>query len=109
MRRTAACCPGEWYGYRLACGVVPDDGAGGCDRVHRARGMEAGGSAVVDARQCAFAPARPRIHAHRLAVVAVGALKCANADRKSVVKGKSLSVRVDLGGRRIIKKKHKKS
>src|SRR3546814_13727736 len=27
------------------------------------------------------------------------------ADRKSVVKGKSVSVRVDLGGRRIIKKK----
>src|SRR3546814_16243303 len=29
-------------------------------------------------------------------------------DRKSVVKGKSVSVRVDLGGRRIIKNKHKK-
>src|SRR3546814_15414661 len=29
-------------------------------------------------------------------------------DRKSVVKGKSVSVRVDLGGRRIIKKKNKK-
>src|SRR3546814_18908299 len=28
-------------------------------------------------------------------------------DRKSVVKGKSVSVRVDLGGRRIIKKKTK--
>src|SRR3546814_17818622 len=28
-------------------------------------------------------------------------------DRKSVVKGKSVSVRVDLGGRRIIKKKQK--
>src|SRR3546814_18702006 len=27
-------------------------------------------------------------------------------DRKSVVKGKSVSVRVDLGGRRIIKKKN---
>src|SRR3546814_10930142 len=30
-------------------------------------------------------------------------------DRKSVVKGKSVSVRVDLGGRRIIKKKKKKT
>src|SRR3546814_11344473 len=30
-------------------------------------------------------------------------------DRKSVVKGKSVSVRVDLGGRRIIKKKKKLS
>src|SRR3546814_15840338 len=29
----------------------------------------------------------------------------AQADRKSVVEGKSVSVRVDLGGRRIIKKK----
>src|SRR3546814_20633252 len=28
------------------------------------------------------------------------------ADRKSVVEGKSVSVRVDLGGRRIIKQKH---
>src|SRR3546814_16936438 len=32
----------------------------------------------------------------------------APADRKSVVEGKSVSVRVDLGGRRIIKKKKKK-
>src|SRR3546814_212205 len=31
-----------------------------------------------------------------------------SADRKSVVAGKSVSVRVDLGGRRIIKKKKKK-
>src|SRR3546814_20973332 len=31
-----------------------------------------------------------------------------NADRKSVVKGKSGSVRVDLGGRRAIKKKKQK-
>src|SRR3546814_18784546 len=30
-----------------------------------------------------------------------------NVDRKSVVKGKSVSVRVDLGGRRILKKKNK--
>src|SRR3546814_16114782 len=32
-----------------------------------------------------------------------------NLDRKSVVWGKSVSVRLDLGGRRIIKKKKKKS
>src|SRR3546814_13535988 len=31
-----------------------------------------------------------------------------DADRKSVVEGKSVSVRVDLGGRRIIKKKTRK-
>src|SRR3546814_1536628 len=32
----------------------------------------------------------------------------AEEDRKSVVSGKSVSVRVDLGGRRIIKKKQRK-
>src|SRR3546814_13075983 len=32
-----------------------------------------------------------------------------NTDRKSVVEGKSVSVRVDLGGRRIIKKTKKKN
>src|SRR3546814_14196130 len=31
------------------------------------------------------------------------------ADRKSVVSGKSVSVRVDLGGRRLITKKHDKN
>src|SRR3546814_15243384 len=39
---------------------------------------------------------------------AVGSRKVANwLDRQSVVSGKSVSVRVDLGGRRIIKKKKK--
>src|SRR3546814_13425290 len=32
---------------------------------------------------------------------------CLGLDRKSVVEGKSVSVRLDLGGRRIIKKKNK--
>src|SRR3546814_14276424 len=36
-------------------------------------------------------------------------LKYSPTDRKSVVEGKSVSVRVDLGGRRIIKKKQKTS
>src|SRR3546814_14237782 len=31
--------------------------------------------------------------------------RCCTRDRKSVVSGKSVSVRVDLGGRRVIKKK----
>src|SRR3546814_19949601 len=35
------------------------------------------------------------------------AARCSAADRKSVVEGKSGSVRVDLGGRRIIKKNKK--
>src|SRR3546814_20611732 len=34
------------------------------------------------------------------------AMTTRQTDRKSVVSGKSVSVRVDLGGRRIIKKKH---
>src|SRR3546814_19635978 len=37
----------------------------------------------------------------------LGGLARARGDRKSVVSGKSVSVRVDLGGRRIIKKKMK--
>src|SRR3546814_19056660 len=36
-----------------------------------------------------------------------GSVMKAEKDRKSVVEGKSVSVRVDLGGRRIIKKKNK--
>src|SRR3546814_17510779 len=36
----------------------------------------------------------------------IGAMRRDFADRKSVVEGKSVSVRVDLGGRRIIKKKN---
>src|SRR3546814_18154172 len=35
------------------------------------------------------------------------ARKPSSRDRKSVVKGKSVSVRVDLGGRSILKKQHK--
>src|SRR3546814_17633385 len=34
---------------------------------------------------------------------------CVGADRKSVVQGKSVSVRVDIGGGRLIKKKKKKN
>src|SRR3546814_17036344 len=41
----------------------------------------------------------------REAALAHGALEC--EDRKSVVSGKSVSVRVDLGGRRILKQKKK--
>src|SRR3546814_19721868 len=37
--------------------------------------------------------------------VSSGFMNARNRDRKSVVEGKSVSVRVDLGGRRIIKKK----
>src|SRR3546814_13587345 len=40
------------------------------------------------------------------AMLVLGAGFCWFLDRKSVVEGKSVSVRVDLGGRRSIKKKH---
>src|SRR3546814_11406290 len=42
-------------------------------------------------------------------IVAHGQFEPDVRDRKSVVSGKSVSVRVDLGGRRIIKKKKKKT
>src|SRR3546814_12835418 len=48
-----------------------------------------------------------RDHPHRQLHAAAGADR--PADRKSVVEGKSVSVRVDLGGRRIIKKKKNKT
>src|SRR3546814_17310197 len=44
-----------------------------------------------------------------LAVIANAPEEIGAVDRKSVVEGKSVSVRVDLGGRRILKKKKKKS
>src|SRR3546814_16170612 len=47
---------------------------------------------------------RENPRSHRKADVQPGRGSAAG-DRKSVVKGKSVSVRVDLGGRRIIKKK----
>src|SRR3546814_12665953 len=42
---------------------------------------------------------------HRVEDGALVPVHPVDADRKSVVSGKSVSVRVDLGGRRIIKKK----
>src|SRR3546814_12254323 len=47
------------------------------------------------------------VHVTNLAAVADDENPEQLLDRKSVVKGKSVSVRVDLGGRRIIKKKNK--
>src|SRR3546814_18106319 len=48
-------------------------------------------------------------HQHRQRHFAIGQRPAMNSwpDRKSVVSGKSVSVRVDLGGRRIIKKKRR--
>src|SRR3546814_20624127 len=50
------------------------------------------------------APNRPGLAVHRQAG-ARGMMAPPRSDRKSVVEGKSVSVRVDLGGRRIINKK----
>src|SRR3546814_16285561 len=67
-------------------------GAGG----HNHEPQEAA-TAVSRGRAGGAAPARPQAgHRHKGAD---------GADRKSVGEGKSVSVRVDLGGRRIIKKK----
>src|SRR3546814_15357509 len=51
--------------------------------------------AVQQKIRLSLKPARPKVHKEK-------------GDRKSVVSGKSVSVRVDLGGRRIIKKKKNK-
>src|SRR3546814_19184551 len=44
---------------------------------------------------------------YRIGGLVIGLPRNMDGDRKSVVEGKSVSVRVDLGGRRIIKKKKK--
>src|SRR3546814_15500284 len=52
---------------------------------------------------------RDRVHVLDLPGIGlVGGLEFVDADRKRVVEGQSVSVRVDLGGRRIIKKKKNK-
>src|SRR3546814_12576554 len=61
------------------------------------------GSVVID-----NAPAIIRIMAITHAKMGRSIKKLTMKDRKSVVSGKSVSVRVDLGGRRIIKKQKKK-
>src|SRR3546814_11499452 len=45
---------------------------------------------------------------HRMTAARGAAFTTAVRNRKSVVSGKSVSVRVDLGGRRLIKKKNKR-
>src|SRR3546814_18476772 len=78
--------------------------------------QQAGRKALVDAdraagrvRNCPFLR-RQHDHARHFGAFGGGgpARRQPRLDRKSVVSGKSVSVRVDLGGRRIIKKKNKK-
>src|SRR3546814_16569198 len=45
--------------------------------------------------------------AHRMGTAMVGCRRTRTGDRKSVVSGKGVSVRVDLGGGRIVTKKKK--
>src|SRR3546814_15199735 len=58
----------------------------------------------VAARRVDRASRRDRF-VQQVADIGVGEQPAQNQDRKSVVSGTSMSVRVDLGGRRIIKKK----
>src|SRR3546814_15796608 len=65
-------------------------------------------SCSARARGQSFAAQAAAKSAHsRGATLAVTEMQPAPPDRKSVVEGKSVSVRVDLGGGRIIKKKNK--
>src|SRR3546814_1979619 len=61
-----------------------------------------GGEPAVGLGMCAWRELRP-VHAECAPFMVDQAAR----DRKRVVSGKSVSVRVDLGGRRIIKKKKK--
>src|SRR3546814_15548699 len=67
------------------------------------------GQASIAAR-CELAPGEPWKAIARCGAAAADSgmvSTIAKADRKSVVSGKSVAVRVDFGGRRIIKKKRK--
>src|SRR3546814_18551586 len=72
---------------------------------HLGKAFVAQDTGVVD-QDVDAAPFRLRLGDHLDHLVIFG--DAAAVDRKSVVKGKSVSVRVDIGGRRINKKKTKK-
>src|SRR3546814_20523522 len=77
-------------------------------RARRGRTLGAGGRGRVDPRQSR--PPDSPDHASRASYPRRAGGRCAvvaryRADRKSVVSGKSVSVRVDLGGPRLLKKK----
>src|SRR3546814_17228197 len=73
-------------------------------------GCPALGRRFAARRNAIFGGSRRGFRAKRVANAATAALRRGNAvaDRKSVVSGKSVSVRVGLGGRRILKKKNNK-
>src|SRR3546814_18795428 len=75
-------------------------------RRRREQGVRTGGRAVLHARERRARSLQPKRKAARRRIGACVRLHAGRSgDRKSVVSGKSGSVRVDLGGRRIIKKK----
>src|SRR3546814_17944623 len=76
---------------------------GGLGRSHALMLARHGARVVVNDRD---GDAAARVAAE---IVNAGGLWRPPRDRKSVVLGKSVSVRVDLGGRRIIKKKKKQA
>src|SRR3546814_20322669 len=89
--------------------VIPaDDGnaVGVVEELHRAADLaELAGGIVVDAAAPLLAHHLALRQHHVVGEPEVGHAVGLVLDRKSVVSGKSVSVRVDLGGRRILKKK----
>src|SRR3546814_11747206 len=67
------------------------------------------GTATISQRRAAESGNSPKTRRlfNHTSISATEAATTAKIDRKSVVEGKSVSVRVDLGGRRIIKNKKK--
>src|SRR3546814_18045330 len=103
-------CTGRRAVVRLA-----DSPSGGADRTVTVRALHAAllvtdrlpvGAAAPSSGLCRFL--RSPADAVRAALQPHRALERAQqSDRKSVVSGKSVTVRVDIGGRRIIKQKKK--
>src|SRR3546814_18280514 len=72
----------------------------------RARAIPAGLACDADGQKCAWSRSltRQRCRGARTADPVESAVEAGAGDRKSVVSGKSVPVRVDLGGGRIVKK-----
>src|SRR3546814_1773149 len=80
---------------------------GGRDRTPAAAASDDLGRAVVDRHDGNPFTSRPATSVRRIRALSYARALRRDLDRKRVVKGKSVSVRVDLGGRRIITKTKK--
>src|SRR3546814_15001144 len=91
----------------IVCGATGYTGQLACEHLARSYGSELRWAmAGRDMAKLRSIQARFKVPSH-VQLIEVDITDAAAADRKSVVEGKSVSVSVDIGGPRIIKKKKK--